>query len=110
VCVHADATHLRAAAPPATAQPRARRLTVAPRVQALLFCALVYCHWYVPVDYVPKGIVAPMFSRPSFPWSYAGTEFAPGQEMAAVSMMGWVFLCDRFAGGAESAVDSLLTF
>lgn len=70
---------------------------------------LCYRWWYEPVEAVPRELVAPMVARASFPWSYKGTEFEAGPEAATVSMMGWIFLCDRLGAGVASALDALLT-
>ena len=79
------------------------------RMQAAAFAALLYKFWYAPLEYVPQEIVQPMTSRSSFPWSYKGTEHEPTKAMAAVGMIGWVFLCDRTAAGLVSAVDSIVS-
>ena len=78
-------------------------------LQATVCAALCYRSWYAPVDTIPRNLVAPMLGRASFPWTYKGTEFEPGPEAAAVSMLGWIFLCDRFGAGVAAALDGLLT-
>lgn len=68
--------------------------------------------WYAPVDRVPVDLVAPLVGRVGFPWKYLNEEVAHerGLPAAGISMMGWLFLCDRFGSGIVQGLDSLMWF
>jgi hypothetical protein len=73
-------------------------------VQFVVYAALLYQEWHAPLDRVPDELVAPFRQRVQFPWTYG-----LGGGRCGVSMIGWLFLCDRFADGLLQAVDSLQT-
>lgn len=75
------------------------------RVQFLVYAGLLWQEWRAPLERVPTDLVSPFLSRVQFPWKYPELEGA----WAGVSMIGWIFLCDRFADGLLQAVDSLQT-
>lgn len=75
-----------------------------------MYLLLSYQYFYHPVDYVPDDLVAPMLNRVAFPFKYEGTAQKADVAIAGISMIGWLFLCDRFAAGVVGAVDSFFAF
>jgi hypothetical protein len=76
-------------------------------------CAVcTYYSWYAPVDRLPVDLVAPFVNRVAFPWKYLNEEIGHehGLPAAGLSMMGWLFLCDRFGSAIVQGLDSLMWF
>lgn len=74
----------------------------------LVCTALCYQFWYSPIAYIPTELIAPMTNRMSFPHKYPEDAGTPA--MSGISMMGWLFVCDRAASGLVSAIDSVAAY